>query len=134
MTKIFINPKKLYQSGRAYSRGIKVNIGNSEMLFIAGQIAKNEKGEVVGKGDIAKQTEYVFEKIVSILSEAGMDLNDLVKINIYVVDMSEFEKVSTVRDRYLKESKPASTAIEISRTTNLDCIVEIDATAIKKIN
>ena len=71
MAKDFINPKSLYQSERAYSPGIKMNIDDSKMLFIAGQIAKNEKGEVVGKCDIAKQTEYVFEKIVSILSEAG---------------------------------------------------------------
>lgn len=132
MTKELINPDSQYSSGRAYSKGVKVDIGDSEMLFISGQISKNEKGEIVGRGDYAKQTEYIFEKIITILKEAGMELDDLVKVNIFVVDMGEFEKVSTVRDKYLMDSKPASTTIGIGATTTPGCDVEIDAIAIKK--
>lgn len=132
MSKEFINPKDFYISGRAYSHGVKVDVGDSEMLFITGQIAKNEKGEIVGKGDFAKQTEYVFEKVIAILEEAKMDITDLVKVNIYLTDMSKFEKVSSVRDKYLMESKPAATTIEIKATTTVSCDVEIDAIAVKK--
>jgi reactive intermediate/imine deaminase len=132
MTKEIINPDSHYSSGRVYSKGVKIDVGDSEMLFISGQISKNEKGEVVGHGDFAKQTEYIFEKLSTILKEAGMTLNDFVKVNIFLTNMSEFEKVSAVRDKYLMESKPASTTIEIANTTTSGCDVEIDAIAIKK--
>jgi len=132
MTKKFINPDSHYQSGRAYSKGIKFDVGDSEMLFISGQISKNGKGEVVGRGDYAKQTDYIFQKLITILEEAGMSLDDLVKVNIYVVNQSEFEKVSTVRNKYLKDSKPASTSVAINGTITNGCDVEIDAIAIRK--
>ncbi len=132
MTKEFINPNSQYSSGRAYSKGVKVDVGDSEMLFVSGQIPKDEKGEVVGIGDYTKQTEYVFEKLITILDEAGMALRDVVKVNIYVADMEEFEKVSSVRNTYLKDAKPASTAVEIKRIVTKGCDVEIDVIAIKK--
>lgn len=130
--KEFINPKDFYISGRAYSHGVKVDVGDSEMLFITGEVAKDEKGKIVGEGDTAEQADYIFKKIMSILSEAGMNLMDLVKINIYLANMDEFEKVSKIRSKYLKESKPAATTIEIARTAAKGCEVEIDAIAIKK--
>lgn len=130
--KEFINPGSQYSSGRAYSKGVKFDIGDSEMIFISGQISKNEKGEIVGRSDYAKQTEYIFEKLIIILKEAGMTLNDLVKVNIFVTDIGEFEKVSMVRDKYLMDSKPASTSVEIGATITPGCDVEIDAIAVKK--
>lgn len=132
MEKELINPDSLYSSGRAYSKGVKFNMGDSEILFISGQISKNEKGEVVGKGDRAKQTEYIFEKLITILKEAEMGIDDLVKVNIYITNIKEFEKVSSVRDKYLMGSKPASTTIEIGSTTTPGCDIEIDAIAMKK--
>ena len=132
MTKELINPDSHYSSGRAYSKGVKFDIGDSEILFISGQISKNENGEIVGQGDYVKQSDYIFKKLITILKEAGMSLSDLIKVNIFVTNMGEFEKVSAVRDKYLMDSKPASTAIEIGGTTTLGCDVEIDAIAIKK--
>jgi 2-iminobutanoate/2-iminopropanoate deaminase len=130
--KELINPDSHYTSGRIYSKGVKVDIGDSEMLFISGQLPKDKKGEIVGRGDYTRQTEYIFEKLITILKEAGMSLNDLVKVNIYVINMDEFEKVSTVRNKYLKDLKPASTSVQIGATTTPGCDVEIDAIAIKR--
>lgn len=132
MSKEFINPSTHFSSDRAYSKAIKFDIGDSKILFIAGQISKNETGEVVGLGDYTKQTEYIFEKLGMILEEAGMGLNDLVKVNIYVTDMREFDKVSIVRDKFLRDSKPVSTAVAVNGTVTNGCDVEIDGIAIKK--
>ena len=132
MTKQFINPDSQLTSSRAYSKGIKFDVGEAEMLFISGQISKNEKGEIVGLGDYTMQTEYIFEKLITILKEAGMNLNDLVKVNIYVTDIKEIEKVSLVRNKYLMDSKPASTTLEIGATIAPGCDVEIEAIAMKK--
>lgn len=132
MTKELINPGSHYQSNRAYSKGVKVDIGDSEMLFISGQIAKDEDGRIVGKGNYSKQTEYIFEKIITILKEADMTIDDVVKLNIYVTDMSQFEEVSSIRNKYLKKSRPASTAIAMGGTVTTGCNVEIDVIAVKK--
>lgn len=130
--KEFINPSKIHSSGRSYSKAIKVDVGDSEMIFIAGIIPKNSSGEVVGKGDIVKQAEFVFKHIILILKEAGATIDDLVKVNTYLTDIKEFEKFSVVRNKYLQSSKPAATTIEISSTVSNGCMIEIDAIVVKK--
>ncbi len=129
--KEFVNPSDFYSSGRAYSQAIKCDFGKSEMIFITGQIAKDENGEIVGAGDIEKQTKCIFERIKVILSEAGATIDDLVKVNIYLTKMEEFEKVSAIRNEYLKDSKPAATTVGITGTVAEGCDIEIDAIAIK---
>lgn len=134
MKKAFINPSEFYSSGRAYSQAIKYDLGSAEIIFITGQIAKDQDGKVVGIGNIEKQTEYIFERIKTILEETGATIDDLVKVTIYLVKMEEFEKVSAVRNKYLKKSKPAATTIGITATVSKGCDIEIDAIAIKGRN
>jgi reactive intermediate/imine deaminase len=130
--KEFINPGEIYSSGRAYSKAVKIDIGDSEMIFISGQIPKNEKGEIVGKDNIVEQIEYTFGRLKSILEEAGALFDDLVQVNTYLTDISEFEEFSKIRNKYLKNAKPAATTVEISATAFAGCRIEIDAIAIKK--
>ena len=129
-----INPKGIYSSGKAYSKAMKVDVGGSEMLFIAGQIPKDKNGDVVSKDDITVQTECVFERINLILKEAGATIEDIVQVRAYLTDMSDFEKFSVVRNKYLGNIKPAATTIGISDTVTDGCKIEIDAIAIKKKN
>ena len=124
-------PKDVSHIMAAYSPGISFDFGNAEMIFVTGQIAKDEEGNVVGIGDIAKQTEYIFEKVSAILAEANATLEDLVKVVIYITDMDKYKLASEVRNRYLKTSKPVSTLVEINRTVTEGCDIEIDAIAIK---
>ena len=127
-----INPENFYKSGRAYSPGLKVDVGDSEMIFVAGQIAKDNDGNVVAPNDITKQTEFVFQKIVQILNCGGASIDDVVKAVIYVTRISDFEKISAVRNKYFSNCKPVSTLIEINKTTTEGCDVEIEVIAIKK--
>ena len=115
----------------AYSPGISYDFGNAEMIFVTGQIAKDEAGNVIGVNDIAKQTEFVFEKIKAILAVADATLEDLVKVVIYITDMDKYKIASEIRNRYLATSKPVSTLVEINRTVSEGCEIEIDAIAIK---
>ena len=127
-----LNPENFYKSARAYSPGIKVDIGDSEMIFVAGQIAKDKDGNIVAPNDITKQTEFVFQKIEQILKCGGASIDDVVKAVIYVTRISDFEKISAVRNKYFSNCKPASTLIEISKTTYEGCNVEIEVIAIRK--
>lgn len=130
--KEFIAPEGHYRSKKAFSPAIKFDLGETEMIFVAGQLAKDTDGSVVGLGDVARQTECIFEKIKAILAEADATLEDLVKVVIYMTDISKSKEASEVRNRYLATSKPVSTLVEINRTVTDGCDIEIDAIAIKK--
>lgn len=115
----------------AYSHGIKVDVGDSEMIFVTGQIAMDKDGTAVAPGDFTRQTEFVFENIKAILQEGGASLEDVVKAVIYVTDVSKFSEISAVRNRYFANSKPVSTLVEISKTVKEGCDIEIEVIAIK---
>jgi len=127
-----INPKDSAEIMGAYSHGLKVDVGDSEMIFVTGQIAMDKDGNAVAPDDIEKQTEFVFESIQKILTEANSSLDDVVKVVIYVTRMGDFPKISPIRNKYFANSKPVSTLIEINKTVKEGCDIEIDVIAIKK--
>jgi len=132
MEKHFLNPKNFTQTMGAYSHGVKIDIGDSEMIFVTGQIALDKDGNAVAPDDIVKQTEFVFKNIQTILQEGGASLDDVVKAVIYVTDISKFKDISAIRNKYFTISKPVSTLVEISRTVKDGCDIEIEVIAIKK--
>lgn len=115
----------------AYSHGLKVDLGNSEMIFVTGQIAQDSNGNVVCE-DIEGQTEYVFECIQKILKEANASLDDVVKTQIFLTDINDFSKVSPIRNKYFAVSKPVSTLVEVNSLVKKGCKIEIEVIAIKK--
>ena len=127
-----INPKDSSEIMGAYSHGLKVDVGDSEMIFVTGQIAMDKDGKAVAPKDIEKQTEFVFESLQKILNGANSSLDDVVKVVIYVTRMGDFSKISPIRNKYLAHSKPVSTLIEINKTVKEGCDIEIDVIAIKK--
>lgn len=132
MSKQYLNPQNFTQIMGSYSHGLKVDIGNSEMIFVTGQIAMDKDGNAVAPNDIVKQTEFVFQNIQTILEEGGASLNDIVKAVIYVTDISKFKEISSIRNKYFAEAKPVSTLVEISKTVKDGCNIEIEVIAIKK--
>ncbi len=127
-----INPKNSAKIMGAYSHGLRVNVGDSEMIFVTGQIAMDKDGNAIAPGDIEKQTEFVFESIQNILKETNASLDDVVKVVIYVTKIDDFSKISPIRNKYLVNSKPVSTLVEINKTVKEGCDIEIDVIAIKK--
>lgn len=115
----------------AYSDGVKVSIGDKEMIFVTGQIAKDDKGDAVAPDDIQAQTRFVFENIKKILAEGGASIDDVVKAVIYVTDMSKYKEISAIRNEYFKNAKPVSTLVEINKTVKEGCDVEIEVIAMK---
>ena len=127
-----INPEDSAEIMGAYSHGLRVDVGNSEMIFVTGQIAMGGDGNAVAPDDIEKQTEFVFESIQKILEEASSSMDDVVKAVIYVTRIEDFSKISPIRNKYFTNSKPVSTLIEINKTVKEGCDIEIDVIAIKK--
>ena len=98
-------------------------------IFVAGQLARDAQGNVVGKGDMRAQLRQTGENIKAALAAAGATLNDIVKTNTYVTDYEEFSKHSDMRMRYFGPATPTSTTVEIRRLAGLDFMVEIEAIA-----
>ncbi|QOY84940.1 RidA family protein [Paludibaculum fermentans] len=103
-----------------------------KLVFLAGQIANNASGQLVGKDDIKAQTEQVFENIKANLAAAGATFQDVVKLNWYIRDLKPeyLPVVREVRDRYVnKEHPPASTLVGVSALFREGYMLEVEAVA-----
>lgn len=128
MERTTINPPGLAKAVGPYSYAVKTSGGS--LLFVSGCVAFDADGNLVGRGDLAKQTEQTMENLKAVLEAAGASLRDVVKITNYVRDADEFPKLAAVRVRYLKEPYPASTLVEVKRLMYDDLLVEIEAIAV----
>ena len=100
-------------------------------MAIAGQVAMDEHGELVGPGDPVAQTERVFENLRLALAAAGATFADIVKFGVFVTDMSFLPVVREIRDRHVDPAQPpASTAVEVAALFRPGYLVEIDALAV----
>ncbi|MFN0072554.1 MAG: RidA family protein [Chloroflexota bacterium] len=105
-----------------------VKAGNT--VYIAGQTAQNEQGEIVGKGDVTAQAEQIFANLGKALAAAGADFSHLVKITVYLTDARYREPVAAVRAKYLKPPLPASTLVVCAGLANPDYMLEIEGIAV----
>ncbi len=113
-----------------YSQGIKIDLGTKTMIITAGQIALDDDGKPVAPGDFTAQTRFIFGRIQQVLEAAGAGINDVVKAQFFITDVSKYSEVSAVRNEYFATARPASTMVEISNTVAKGCDVEIEVMAI----
>lgn len=126
----FTNPSSL-SAPKGYSHVAEVDLGTCRMIIISGQVPLDKQGNLVGKGDLAKQTEQVFTNIRSILEELGGTMKDLVKTGIFMVDASQIAVFREIRNKYVNSAHPpASTLVQVGRLFRDDVLIEIEATAI----
>lgn len=122
-----INPSTL-PAPRGYSHVVEVTPGRT--LYISGQIAFDERGKLVGLGDVGAQTRQVFENLKIALAAADAKLEDVVKITVFMKDVSQIDAFRSVRDAYFKGKPPASSLVEISQLVSPELLIEIEAIAV----
>lgn len=110
-----------------YSRAVQV--GN--ILEVTGTVAVDEHGEVVGKGDFFRQTQFALEKIEKVMEQAGFTLKDVVRTRIFVTDISHWEEIGKAHHQFFSTIKPATTMVEVSALISPEYLVEIEVSAIK---
>jgi enamine deaminase RidA (YjgF/YER057c/UK114 family) len=106
-----------------------VTVENARIVYISGQISRDDKGQVVGKGDMRAQIEKVADNIERCLKAAGAGFSDIVKMVAYVTDIDEYSKHVDLRARYFGPAAPASATIEVRRLAGPDYLVEIEVVA-----
>jgi reactive intermediate/imine deaminase len=123
----FVNPSTL-ATPPGYTHVVEVTRGRT--VFISGQIALDQSGNIVGPHDFRAQTQQVFENLKAALTAVGADFTHVVKLNIYVIDMSQLLALREVRDRYINtQNPPASTLVEVRRLAREELLLEIEAIA-----
>ena len=130
MEKTALNPSTL-PPAPGYSQIVKVSGGTT--IYIAGQVAWDEEGKLVGEGDFAGQTRQVYKNLVTALTEAGATPSDLVKVGIYVVDHDpdKLAIIRSVRDEILNvDPPPASTLLGVEHLALPNLLIEVDAIAV----
>ena len=110
-----------------YSNSVRAEAG--PLLFVAGQVALDADGNLVGKGDIRAQTIRVLENVKAIVEANGGAMRDIVQVTVYVRDIGAFESVSDIRESYFPEDGPASAIVEVSALAWPEFLIEIAAVA-----
>lgn len=125
----YLNPEGL-NSPRGYSHVVEVQRGR--IVFIAGQVAQDASGKVVGVNDFRAQANQVFENLRIALQAVGADFSNIVKVNTYLLDMSQLPVLREVRDKYYAgvPHRPASTAVQVQKLAQDQFLLEIEAVAV----
>ena len=109
-------------------------ITGGKIIYIAGQVALDASGNIVGKSDYRAQLEQVFLNLKTALEAAGASFKNVVKLNYYIVDAvdrSQFFAYREVRDKYVDTSNPPVATVVVVRGLVLpDFLVEIEAIAV----
>jgi enamine deaminase RidA (YjgF/YER057c/UK114 family) len=105
-----------------------VRAGNT--VYVRGQLGTDFDGNLIGLGDAAAQAEQAMKNIKQLLEEAGSQLQDIVKITIYLIDPRYREEVYRVVGRWLKGVFPISTGLVVSALGQPQWLMEIDVIAV----
>ena len=112
-----------------YSQVVEARGGRT--LYIAGQVALDQSGKLVGPGDFAAQAKQVFENLKARLEEGGASFKDVVRLNYYVTDASRVQALRDIRDTYVNnEHPPVSTLVVVKQLVREEYLIEVEAVAV----
>ena|SRR5258708_5448141 len=109
-----------------YSRAVKV--GN--VIEVTGTVAAGDDGRVVGRNNAYEQTRFIYQKIEKVLHEAGATMKDVVRVRMFVTDITLWEEYGRGHSEFFRQIKPCNTMVEVSALIEPDYLIEIEATAI----
>ena len=112
-----------------YSNIVEVRGGRT--LYIAGQLALDKEGKLIGPGDFRSQVKQVFENLKARLAEGGASFKDVVKLNYYLTDASDIQALRDTRNSYINvENPPASTLVVVKQLVREEYLIEVEAIAV----
>ena len=119
--KTIINTENAPSAIGTYSQAVKVN----NTVYLSGQIPLVPATMEVVSADFAEQAHQVFKNLSAVCEAADGSLNDMVKVNIFLMDLSQFATVNEVMSQYFQQPYPARAAVQVSRLPK-DVAIEID--------
>jgi enamine deaminase RidA (YjgF/YER057c/UK114 family) len=127
-TERFLNPPGL---SRPTGYTHVVIAPDNRTIYIAGQVAYDSAGRVVGTNDFRAQVDQVFANLSRALAAAGATFADVVKTTTYVTDLSQLAVLREIRAKYLDPNRPpASTLVQVAGLVRPELRIEIEAVAV----
>lgn len=111
---------------RGYSHVAKVG----KTLYIAGQVARDVRGKLVGKGDMEAQARQVYTNLKNILEEAGGGLRNIVKTTTILTHYGNIEGYRKIRNEFFGDIMPPNTLLIIESLASPDFMIEVEAIAV----
>lgn len=128
MRKEHLNPA-IWQEKFGYTQGCRVDEAQ-RLLFVAGQIALDADGQLVGEGDFEAQTRQVFTNLGRVLELAGMGFENVVQVGVFLTDIGQLRTYAKVRDEFVNTAAPpASTTVGVTSLAFPGLLVEVNAIA-----
>ena len=121
--KIIATPKAPAAIG-PYSQAIRIG----DFLYTSGQISLDPESMEMITGDIEVETEKVLKNLEAILKADGLNLNNIIKTTVYLIDLSEFARMNQVYEKFFTDTKPARACVQVAALPK-GAKVEIDVVA-----
>ncbi len=109
-----------------YARAVKM--GNA--IFVSGTTATGPDGAVVGEGDPYAQTQQALQNIETALAQAGASMRDVVRTRMFVTDIAQWQEYGRAHGEVFRDTRPATTMVEVSKLIDPLMMVEIEADAV----
>jgi 2-iminobutanoate/2-iminopropanoate deaminase len=123
-----VNPWS-WQERFGYSQAWRVD-SSEAIIFLAGQGPVSDVGELVGEGDFDAQVRRTFENIRAVLEQAGASMDAVVKLTVYLTDISMLRDYGRIRGELLPGPPPAGTALQVGALAFPGMMIEVDAVAV----
>jgi 2-iminobutanoate/2-iminopropanoate deaminase len=111
-----------------YAQGVKVT-GPGTLLFLAGQVARDAQGNIVGKADFGVQARQALQNVKAMLEAAGGTMTDAVKVTYYLTDMHYRRDLIPIREEFFGPKLPPTTLVETPSLGHPDYMLEVDCIA-----
>lgn len=129
MSKVIVRTSDAPAAIGTYSQAVKIG----HTVYLSGQIPLVAETMQLVSEDFAEQTHQVFKNLAAVCDAAGGTLNDMVKVNIFLTDLSQFATVNTIMSQYFAEPYPARAAVQVSALPRaaqieIDGVMEVPST------
>jgi 2-iminobutanoate/2-iminopropanoate deaminase len=128
MQKEQVNPWE-WQNALGFSQAWRVE-GASAILFVSGQASISGDGQLVGEGDFEAQTRQVFENLRTVVEQVGATLESIVKLTVFLTDMSTLRDYGRIKAEFFAGEQPASSAVGVTALARPEMMIEVEALAV----
>ena len=128
MDKQQVNPWS-WQDAAGFSQAWRVD-GARSLVFVSGQAPVSGDGQLVGDGDFEAQTRQVFENLRTVLEQAGAGMDAIVKLTVFLTDMSRLRDYTRIKGEFMTGAHPASSAVGVTALARPEMMVEVEAFAV----
>ncbi len=121
------NVPTIWQPFGAFSMGVAR--GQGQIVYLKGQIALDENGNIVGIADMNAQVEQTLSNIEQSLMHVGGEMGDIISLTQHTTDIEAFMQAGAIREKFFQPPYPVTTTVEVSRLFDPNLMIEITAIA-----